>query len=98
MFIPKWWYPTKGRALLGKQKNAENFLLHKWWYPTNERRSVSKTNGKSNSGEQMLNVPLPPSVKRDLGRISLYNSRTQRRQASLYIQWCVARDMRRIAK
>ena len=48
--------------------------------------------------EQMLNVPLPPSVKRDLGRISLYNSRTQRRQASLYIQWCVARDIRRIVK
>lgn len=48
--------------------------------------------------EQMLNVPLPPDVKHNLGRISLYNSRTQRRQAAIYIQQGVARDMRRLAK
>lgn len=59
---------------------------------------MKKNNRTNPADELMLNVPLPPSVKRDLGRISLYNSRTQRRQASLYIQWCVARDMRRIAK
>ena len=59
---------------------------------------MSMKTGKQNSGELMLNVALPPSVKRDLGRVALYNSRTQRRQAALYIQRAVARDVRRIAK
>ena len=59
---------------------------------------MSMKTGKQNSGELMLNVPLPPSVKRDLGRVALYNSRTQRRQAALYIQRAVARDIRRIVK
>ena len=60
---------------------------------------MSKTTDKTNCDtEQILNVPLPPDVKHNLGRISLYNSRTQRRQAALYIQHCVARDMRRLAK
>lgn len=53
---------------------------------------------KQNGGELMLNVPLSPSVKRDLGRVALHNSRTQRRQAALYIQRAVARDVRRIEK
>lgn len=59
---------------------------------------MSKPTNKSNGGELMLNVPLSPSVKRDLGRVSLYNSRTQRRQAALYIQKCVARDINKIAR
>lgn len=59
---------------------------------------MSKPTNKLNNGELMLNVPLAPSVKRDLGRVALYNSRTQRRQAALYIQRAVARDVRRIAK
>ena len=59
---------------------------------------MSMKTGKQNNGELMLNVPLPPSVKRDLGRVALYNSRTQRRQAALYIQRAVARDIRRIVK
>ena len=57
-----------------------------------------KANKPQTSTELMLNVPLPPDVKRDLGRISLYNSRTQRRQAAIYIQQGVARDIRRIVK
>ncbi len=48
--------------------------------------------------EQMLNVPLTPEVKRELGRVALYNSRTMRRQAALYIQRCVRADARRIWK
>lgn len=48
--------------------------------------------------EKMLNVALAPEVKRDLGRVATYNSRTMRRQAALYIARCVAKDMRRIAK
>ena len=48
--------------------------------------------------EEMLNVALTPEVKRDLGRVSLYNSRTMRRQAAIYIARGVARDMRRIEK
>lgn len=59
------------------------------------KETVDKTN---NGGELMLNVPLAPEVKRDLGRVALFNSRTQRRQAALYIQRCVERDIRRIAK
>lgn len=46
--------------------------------------------------EQIVSVALAPEVKRDLGRVALYNSRTQRRQAALYIQRAVARDIRRI--
>ena len=48
--------------------------------------------------EQMLNVPLAPEVKRDLGRVATYNSRTMRRQAAIYIARGVAKDMRRIAR
>lgn len=59
---------------------------------------MSKKNDKAKGGEEMLNVALAPEVKRDLGRVSTYNSRTMRRQAALYIQRAVARDIRRIAK
>ena len=59
---------------------------------------MSKASDKEKGGEEMLNVPLAPEVKRDLGRIATYNSRTMRRQAALYIARCVAKDMRRIAK
>ena len=58
-------------------------------------KTTSSDNSKS-VPEQMLNVPLAPEVKRDLGRVAFYNSRTQRRQAALYIQRAVARDIRRI--
>ena len=54
------------------------------------------TNKNSNNDEQIVSVALSPTVKRDLGRVALYNSRTQRRQAALYIQRCVERDIRRI--
>ena len=59
---------------------------------------MSKASKNVNGGEEVLNVALAPEVKRDLGRVSTYNSRTMRRQAALYIQRCVARDMRRIAR
>ena len=48
------------------------------------------------NAEQVLNVPLAPALKRDLGRISLFNGRTQRRQAALYIERAVTRDIARI--
>ena len=48
--------------------------------------------------EQQLNVPLTPEVKRELNRISLYNSRTMRRQAAIYVSRCVRADARRIFK
>lgn len=58
---------------------------------------VQKTNSRTTRAtEEMLNVPLPPDVKRDLGRISLYNGRTQRRQAAIYVARCVASDIRRL--
>ena len=55
-------------------------------------------NESAKVSEEMLNVALPPEVKRDLGRVATYNSRTMRRQAALYIARCVARDIRRIAR
>ena len=48
--------------------------------------------------EEMLNVALAPDVKRDLGKVSLYNSRTMRRQAAIYIARGVARDIKRIKR
>ena len=48
--------------------------------------------------EQQLNVPLTPEVKRELNRISLYNSRTMRRQAAIYVSRCVRADAKRIFK
>ena len=46
--------------------------------------------------EKQLNIGLDPDTKRDLARIALYNSRTQRKQAALYVTRAVARDIKRI--
>ena len=53
---------------------------------------------KASAVERQLNIGLDPDVKRDLGRVALYNGRTQRKQAAMYVTRCVARDIRRIAK
>lgn len=58
---------------------------------------MSKASDKPN-GEEIVSVALAPEVKRDLNKVSLYNSRTMRRQAAIYIQRGVARDVRRIVK
>jgi len=57
----------------------------------------SKNEKPESSAELMLNVPLAPELKRDLELVANHNSRTQRRQAALYIARCVARDIRRIS-
>ena len=46
--------------------------------------------------ERQLNIGLDPDTKRDLARISLYNGRTQRKQAAIYVARAVAKDIRRI--
>lgn len=48
--------------------------------------------------EKQLNVPLTPEIQRELNRISLYNGRTMRRQAAIYVTRCVRADARRIFK
>lgn len=48
--------------------------------------------------EKQLNIGLDPDTKRDLAHIALYNSRTQRKQAALYVTRAVARDIKRISK
>lgn len=53
---------------------------------------------KVRAAEKQLNIGLDPDVKRNLERIALYNGRTQRKQAAMYVTHCVARDVRRIAK
>lgn len=53
---------------------------------------------KIRAPEKMLNIGLPPDVKRGLERVSLYNSRTQRKQAAIYVAYGVQRDLKRIWK
>lgn len=48
--------------------------------------------------ESVLNVPLAPDTRRGLERVSLYNSRTLRRQAALYIDRAVRRDIQRMER
>ena len=53
---------------------------------------------KARAAEKQLNIGLDPEVKRGLERVALYNGRTLRRQAAIYVSRCVERDIRRIAK
>lgn len=53
---------------------------------------------KARAAEKMLNISLAPEVKRGLERIALYNGRTLRRQASMYVERCVSQDIKRLAR
>jgi hypothetical protein len=53
---------------------------------------------KIRTAEKQLNIGLDPEVKSGLERVALYNGRTLRRQAAMYVARGVQRDIRRIAK
>lgn len=53
---------------------------------------------KARAAEKQLNIGLDPEVHRGLDRVALYNGRTLRRQAAMYVAKGVERDLRRIAK
>ena len=53
---------------------------------------------KVRAAEKQLNIGLDPEVKRNLERIALYNGRTLRRQAAMYVTRDVQRDIKKISK
>ena len=53
---------------------------------------------KARAAEKMLNIGLAPDVHRGLERIALYNGRTLRRQAAMYVTKDVQRDIKRLEK
>lgn len=61
-------------------------------YTFNEVK-LMKANTPKTAAESVLNVPLCPETRRNLERVSCYNSRTLRRQAALYIDRCARREV-----
>ena len=53
---------------------------------------------KTHAAEKQLNIGLDPDVHRGLDRVALYNGRTLRRQAAMYVAKGVERDLKRIGK